>query len=71
MVQVSITEPNLTAQQVADILNISYRTVYRMMHSGELPYEKVGGTYRIRYSDLRDYRSSVYHNTHISSNGKI
>ena len=44
--------PFLTIQQVAELLDLNYKTVYRMVLSGQLPAAKLGGSYRIRRVDL-------------------
>lgn len=37
----------MTVPEVADLLRISKMTVYRMVHSGELPSVRIGRGYRI------------------------
>ena len=44
--------PFLTIQQVAELLDLDYKTVYRMVVAGQLPAAKLGGSYRIRRADL-------------------
>jgi len=44
--------PFLTIQDVAKLLDLDYKTVYRMVVSGQLPAAKLGGSYRIRRADL-------------------
>jgi excisionase family DNA binding protein len=36
-----------TVTEVASALRVSKMTIYRMMHSGELPHVRVSGSYRI------------------------
>jgi PTS system nitrogen regulatory IIA component len=43
-----------TLKQVADRLQLSERTLYRMLQRGELPGHKVGGQWRFRVSEV-DY----------------
>jgi PTS system nitrogen regulatory IIA component len=43
-----------TLKQVADRLQLSERTLYRLLHRGELPGRKVGGQWRFRMSEV-DY----------------
>ncbi|HOP78929.1 MAG TPA: helix-turn-helix domain-containing protein [Armatimonadota bacterium] len=46
----------LTAKQVAEYLNVSERTVWRLIDSGELPHIKIGKqTTRIKPEDLEAY----------------
>ena len=45
----------LTPQEAADILKVHFRTVYKFLHSGELPAAKVGDTWRIRQEDLEKF----------------
>ena len=40
-------EPLLSVQQTAEKLNLSTRTVYRLIEDGELPALKVGGSVRV------------------------
>jgi excisionase family DNA binding protein len=44
--------PFLKIQDVAELLDLDYKTVYRMVLSGQLPAAKLGGVYRIRREDL-------------------
>lgn len=45
----------LSVQEVAKRLNITPRTVNRMIERGELPAYKVSGLYRIDEKDLQAY----------------
>lgn len=36
-----------TVAEVAELTRVSRMTVYRMVHSGELPAVRVGGSYRV------------------------
>ena len=42
----------LTVKQVADLLSVNERTVYRMVNSGELPGFKVSGSWRFMEEDI-------------------
>lgn len=42
----------LSVKEVADQLGIDFKTVYRLIHKGELAAAKIGGVYRLRQSDL-------------------
>lgn len=42
----------LTVQEVADTMRVSTMTVYRMVHSGELPAIRFGRSYRIPENEV-------------------
>jgi excisionase family DNA binding protein len=48
----------LTVAEVATVMRVSKMTVYRLIHSGELPAERSGRSYRVPeqavYDHLRD-----------------
>ena len=44
--------PFLSIQDTASLLALDYKTVYKMVISGQLPAGKLGGVYRIRRQDL-------------------
>jgi excisionase family DNA binding protein len=48
----------LTLTEAADILHVSTRTLQRMIRSGELPAFKVGGQWRVRETQLRQWVES-------------
>lgn len=43
----------LTVKQVAELLSVNGRTVYRMANAGELPGFKVSGSWRFMEDDIR------------------
>ena len=45
----------LTLAEAANILQVSTRTLQRMIRSGELPAFKVGGQWRVRETQLRQW----------------
>lgn len=45
----------LTAEEVAAILRVSKMTVYRKIHSGELPSVHFGRSYRVPAAALESY----------------
>lgn len=49
----------LTPFEVQQILHISRSTFYRIIQSGKLPVVRVGGTYRVRTSELETYLSNT------------
>lgn len=44
-----------TIRQVAEILQLTYNTVYRYCNDGTLPSVKVGGSIRITQESLRKF----------------
>ncbi len=50
-----MSDPLLTAADVADELRVSTMTVYRLVRRGDLPAVRVGRNYRIRRRDLTAY----------------
>ncbi|SDS56118.1 MULTISPECIES: helix-turn-helix domain-containing protein [Corynebacterium] len=51
----------LTVAEVAEIMRVSKMTVYRLVHSGELPAVRVGRSFRVSEKAVSDYLdSSVY-----------
>ncbi len=50
----------LTVNEVADLMRVSRMTVYRLVHSGELPAVRVGRSFRVPQDALDAYlRSSM------------
>lgn len=45
----------LTVKQVADLLAVNERTVYRMANSGELPAFRVAGSWRFLEEDIGNW----------------
>ena len=50
----------LTVAEVADVMRISKMTVYRLVHSGEMPAVRVGHSYRVPQDALEEYLSTSY-----------
>ena len=48
----------LTVAEVADEMRVSRMTVYRLVHSGELPAVRVGKSFRVPVDALRHYLDS-------------
>ncbi|GAA2010217.1 helix-turn-helix domain-containing protein [Microbacterium ulmi] len=44
----------LTVAEVAEIMRVSKMTVYRLVHSGELPAVRFGRSYRVPESAVTD-----------------
>ena len=45
----------LTVKEVADLMRVSKMTVYRLVHSGELPAVRVGRSFRVPEQAVHDY----------------
>ncbi|HXG53344.1 MAG TPA: helix-turn-helix domain-containing protein [candidate division Zixibacteria bacterium] len=45
----------LTLSEAAKLLQVSTRTLQRMIHSGQLPAFKVGGQWRLREAQLKQW----------------
>jgi excisionase family DNA binding protein len=51
----------LTVAEVATMMRVSKMTVYRLVHSGELPAVRVGLSFRVTEEDVDEYlRKSFY-----------
>jgi len=48
----------LTVKEVAKILRINYRKVLDLIHLGELPAYRVGGSFRITEEQIQKYLDS-------------
>ena len=57
-----ISDPHfLTVAEVAAMMRVSKMTVYRLVHSGELPAVRVGRSFRVLEQDVDEYlRKSFY-----------
>ena len=50
----------LTVEEVAGVMRVSKMTVYRLLHSGDLPGVRVGRSFRVPQDALESYlRSSA------------
>ncbi|MET1034566.1 MAG: helix-turn-helix domain-containing protein [Arthrobacter sp.] len=45
----------MTVAEVADVMRVSKMTVYRLVHSGELPAVRFGRSYRVPEGAVEDY----------------
>lgn len=50
----------LTVAEVASMMRVSKMTVYRLVHSGELPAARVGRSFRVPQSAVEDYLRAAY-----------
>jgi excisionase family DNA binding protein len=51
----------LTVAEVAEIMRVSKMTVYRLVHSGELPAVRVGKSFRVPEQAVHEYLASSYY----------
>ncbi|GAB3534659.1 helix-turn-helix domain-containing protein [Arthrobacter tecti] len=49
----------LTVAEVADVMRVSKMTVYRLVHSGEMPAVQFGRSYRVPESAVEQYLRSA------------
>lgn len=50
----------LTVAEVATAMRVSKMTVYRLVHSGELPAVRVGRSFRVPEKAVHDYLDQSY-----------
>ncbi|WP_040751096.1 helix-turn-helix domain-containing protein [Nocardia transvalensis] len=50
----------LTVAEVASLMRVSKMTVYRLVHSGELPAVRVGRSFRVHAKAVHDYLQTSY-----------
>ncbi|ALG14026.1 DNA-binding protein [Actinosynnema sp. ALI-1.44] len=57
----SITQVQfLTVAEVAKMMRVSKMTVYRLVHSGELPAVRVGKSFRVPEKAVHTYLENAY-----------
>ncbi|WP_101525508.1 MULTISPECIES: helix-turn-helix domain-containing protein [Nocardioides] len=52
----------LTIAEVAAMMRVSKMTVYRLVHSGELPAVRVGRSFRVTEDDVDEYLRKSFFN---------
>ena len=52
----------LTIAEVASMMRVSKMTVYRLVHSGELPALRVGRSFRVTEQDVNEYLRKSFYN---------
>ena len=52
----------LTVAEVAATMRVSKMTVYRLVHSGELPAVRVGRSFRVTEEDVNEYLRKSFYN---------
>jgi len=50
----------LTVAEVAALMRVSKMTVYRLVHSGELPAVRVGKSFRVPEKAVHEYLRKAY-----------
>ncbi|EHK86848.1 helix-turn-helix domain-containing protein [Saccharomonospora azurea] len=50
----------LTVAEVAALMRVSKMTVYRLVHSGELPAVRVGKSFRVPEEAVHSYLDNAY-----------
>ena len=50
----------LTVAEVANLMRVSKMTVYRLVHSGELPAVRVGRSFRVSEDAVHDYLKGAF-----------
>lgn len=50
----------LTVAEVANLMRVSKMTVYRLVHSGELPAVRVGRSFRVHAKAVHEYLQTSY-----------
>ncbi|APU12541.1 excisionase family DNA binding protein [Actinoalloteichus hoggarensis] len=50
----------LTVAEVAALMRVSKMTVYRLVHSGELPAVRVGRSFRVQEKAVHSYLDRAY-----------
>lgn len=53
----------LTVAEVATVMRVSKMTVYRLVHSGELPAVRVGRSFRVREDAVDQYLQRSFFQT--------
>lgn len=53
----------MTVAEVAGIMRVSKMTVYRLVHSGELPAVRVGRSFRVPEDAVTEYLKQSYMGT--------
>ncbi len=53
----------VTVAEVASLMRVSKMTVYRLVHSGELPAVRVGRSFRVPESAVHDYLRTAFIDT--------
>lgn len=49
----------MTTEQAAEYLNVSKRTIFRLIDRGTIKAEKFGPVYMIKKADLDEYKAAI------------
>lgn len=60
----------LTVAEVADVMRVSKMTVYRLVHSGDLPAVRFGRSFRVPEKAVHDYLDSSVVDRRAQGDGK-
>lgn len=55
-----MNEELLLLEDICPILHIGKTTAYRLIQSGQLSAQKIGGKWQIRANDLKDYLAGKF-----------
>lgn len=53
-----IIKPAMTVRDVATMLNVDEKTIYRLVQKGSLPGFKVAGSWRFQWTDIQTWIDS-------------
>lgn len=63
-------EKLLSIEEVAEIFGLEYKSVYRLIRSGELPAARIGRVYRVNMADLAAFLEQQKQVMHEKTSGK-
>lgn len=55
-----MNEELLLLEDICPILHIGKTTAYRLIQSGQLPAQKIGGKWQIRADDIKNYLAEKF-----------
>ena len=65
-----VMEKLLSIEEVAEIFGLEYKTVYKLVKTGELPCARIGRVYRVNRADLEAYLERQKMAVHEEAMGK-
>ena len=63
-------EKLLSIEEVAEILGLEYKSIYRLVRAGELPAARIGRVYRVNKADLAAFLEQQKQALHEETAGK-
>ncbi len=66
----AVQEQFLTVRELAEMLRLGERTLYRLANSGGIPAFKIGGSWRFRRQDIDDWVAERLRDQRTSSRRK-